>query len=434
MIEACIFCWERFRSMRRLIWWGLIIGGIAVVGVGVAGPIAAYLKERSRIVYREGEATRGNVVAVVNSTGTVKPVQSVLVGTFVSGPIAEIRVDFNSEIKKGDLLAKIDPRIYAATVSRDRAYLNSQKATVERAKAQLQQARNDERRSIALRAENRTFIADSEMDQFKFKRMMLEAELSLAETAVAQAQASLEKSEADLEYTNIRAPVDGIIIERKVEQGQTVAATYQTPELFTVAPDMRKEILVYASVDEADIGQIRNAQRTGQPVRFTVDAYPDDLFVGKIFQIRQNATTTQNVVTYPVVVSAPNPELKLVPGMTASLSFQVGEAKDVVRIPNAALRFYPQKEQVRPEDRKLLEAATVTPSAEEQDRSDSNLSAMDKADARRKRNRRHVWIADGPLLRAVEVVTGLSDSKHTEVVSGDLKGGEKLVTGVQPKN
>lgn len=419
--------------MKRLLRWTIILGVLIAISWAIAGSTAAYFREKNRILYREVEVTRGSVVAVVNSTGTVKPVQSVSVGTFVSGPIASIAVDFNSEIKKGELLAKIDPRLYEAAVAQARAFLANQKAGVERAKAQLQQARNDEARSVALRAENRTFISDTEMDQFKYKRMTLEAELLLAKTAVDQAQAALDTAEANLGYTRIVAPVDGVIIERKVDPGQTVAASFQTPELFTVAPDMRKEMRVFASVDEADIGLIRAAQRTGQPVRFTVDAYPDDLFTGTVFQIRQNATTNQNVVTYPVVVSAPNPDLKLVPQMTASLSFQVGEVNNVLRIPNGALRFYPVREQVRPEDRKLLEIATMT-QTDDQDHSDQNLSAQDKAETRRRRNRRHVWMVDGDFLRAVEVVTGLGDSKQTEMISGDVHEGDKLVTGVQPKN
>jgi HlyD family secretion protein len=419
--------------MKRLIRWGIILGVLAAVGWAAAGPVASYWRERNRVTYREAEVTRGSVVSVVNSTGTVKPVQSVSVSTFVSGPIESITVDFNVEVKKGDLMAKIDPRIYAAAAAQARAFLANQKAGVERAKAQLQQARNDEARSVALRAENRTFISDAEMDQFKYKRMSLEAELALAQTAVEQAQASLDTAEANLNYTRIISPVDGVIIDRKVDPGQTVAASFQVPEMFVVAPDMRKEMRVFASVDEADIGLIRAAQTAGQPVRFTVDSCPDDLFTGTIFQIRQNATTTQNVVTYPVVVSAPNPDLKLMPQMTASLSFQVGEAKGVLRVPNAALRFYPQREQVRPEDRPLLEVAAVAEPTD-QDRSDANLSAEDKAEVRRRRSRRHVWVVDGEFLRAVPVVTGLSDSKHTELVSGELKDGDKLVTGVQAKN
>ena len=243
--------------MKRLLRWTIILGVLIAIGSAIAGPTAAYFREKNRIQYREVEVTCGSVVAVVNSTGTVKPVQSVSVGTFVSGPIASIAVDFNSEIKKGELLAKIDPRLYEAAVAQARAFLANQKAGVERAKAQLQQARNDEARSVALRAENRTFISDTEMDQFKYKRMTLEAELLLAETAVDQAQAALDTAEANLGYTRIVAPVDGVIIERKVDPGQTVAASFQTPELFTVAPDMRKEMRVFASVDEADIGLIR---------------------------------------------------------------------------------------------------------------------------------------------------------------------------------
>ncbi|HEX4591189.1 MAG TPA: efflux RND transporter periplasmic adaptor subunit [Gemmataceae bacterium] len=419
--------------MKRLRRWAIVLGILVAGGWAISVPAGAYFRERGRVSYREAEVSRGSVVAVVNSTGTVKPVQQVSVSTFVSGPIASIAVDFNDEVKKGDLLAVIDPRIYAAAVAQARAYYANQKAGVERAKAQLQQARNDEARSVALRTENRTFISDTEMDQFKYKRMMLEAELSLAETAVDQARASLDTAEANLNYTRIISPVNGVIIDRKVDPGQTVAASFQVPEMFVVAPDMRKEMHVFASVDEADIGLIRSAQKAGQPVRFTVDAHPDDLFTGHIFQIRQNATTNQNVVTYPVVVSAPNPDLKLLPQMTASLSFQVGEVNNVLRVPNAALRFYPQREQVRTEDRKLLEAAANT-ATDDQDRSDSNLSAQDKAEARRRRNRRHVWVVEGDFLRAIPVVTGLSDSKHTELVSGDVHEGDKLVTGIQPKN
>ncbi len=419
--------------MKALIRPTAVLVAVGLVVAAATRPVASYWKERSRVHYREAEVSRGRIVAVVNSTGTVKPVRSVLVGSFVSGPIKSIPVDFNDEVKQGDLLAKIDPRIYEAAVARDKAALDNAVAAVERAKALLQQARNDEARSKALRAENRNFIADSEMDQFKFRRLSLEAELILAEAAVKQARANLDTSQANLSYTDIVSPVDGVIIDRKIDPGQTVAASFQTPELFVVAPDMRKEMRVFASVDEADIGQIRQAQQTGQPVRFTVDAYPDDLFEGRIFQIRKNSTTTQNVVTYPVVVSAPNPDLKLLPGMTASISFQVGEKAGVLRIPNAALRFYPQREQVRPEDRKLLESAGPSP-GETQDQPELAVSAEEKAETRRRRSRRHVWVVDGDFLRAVEVTTGISDSKYTELVGDDLEDGQKLVTGIQPRN
>jgi HlyD family secretion protein len=254
----------------------------------------------------------------------------------------------------------------------------------------------------------------------------------VADASVLQAKANLDTSMANLEYTEIRAPADGVVIERKIDPGQTVAASFQTPDLFVVAPDMRKEMYVYASVDESDIGLVSEAQQAGLPVRFTVDAYPDDLFDGKIYQIRMNSTTTQNVVTYPVIVSTANPDLKLRPGMTATISFQVGQRPDALRIPNAALRFFPQRDHVRPEDRKLLEGAIQNEEVDEQ--AVAVRSAEEKAESRRLRSRRHVWIMDGESLRAVEVITGLSDSKHTEVVSGDVRAGQELVTGLKPRS
>ena len=417
------------RTLFQLLIVLLVISGL---GAAVYQPAMSYWKGRYRPHYRTAEVTRGRVVSVVNSTGTVKPVLSVQVGSFVSGPIESLFVDFNDEVKKDQLLAKIDPRLYESNVARDKAILATRRADVQRVQALLQQAKNNEIRAQALRDENKDFISDSEMDKFKFERMSLEAQQIVAEASVEEAMASLANAEANLGYTEIRSPVDGIIIDRKIDPGQTLAAQFQTPELFIVAPDMRKEMYIFASVDEADIGFIRKAQLGGKLVQFTVDAYPDDLFDGKIFQIRKSSTTTQNVVTYPVVVSAPNPELKLLPGMTASLSFQIDEVDDTLRIPNAALRFYPKREQVRPEDEKLLEG-TEESSEDEEERVDAVTSAPDKAEARRQRNRRHVWIEDGLRLKAVEVTTGLSDSKYTQLVSGELDEGQQLVTGLQPR-
>lgn len=417
--------------MKSYVRWTLILAFVGLVGWLVVGPYGFHLFRRKPIDYREAEVSRGRIVAVVNSTGTVKPLRTVTVGTFVSGPIETILVDHNTEVKKDDLLAKIDARIYKAAVDRDRATLATQKANVEQAKAKWQQAKNDEARSKHLQGQSKGFISESEMDQFKFNRISLESQVGVMEAAVQQAQASLDTSLLNLGYTEIRSPVDGLVIDRKVDPGQTVAASFQTPDLFIVAPDMRKEMHVYASVDETDIGLVQAAQISGQPVRFTVDAYPDELFVGKIYQVRKNSTTTQNVVTYPVIVSAPNPELKLLPGMTASISFQVGERLDVLRIPNAALRYFPPREQVRPEDRKLLEGSEQAEDKDEQ--ASTSRSAEEIAESRRARNRRHVWVADGLFLRAIEVITGLSDSRFTEIVSGEVIEGQKLVTGIRPK-
>jgi HlyD family secretion protein len=295
----------------------------------------------------------------------------------------------------------------------------------------LYQAKNDEKRSYALRAEDAAYIAQADLDRVRFNRMQLEAQLKLAEASIVQAEAQLVFTKAQLKYTDIKAPVDGIIINRKIDPGQTLAAQFQTPELFIVAPEMRKKMLVHASVDEADIGLIHAAQRKSLPVSFTVDAYPDDLFEGQIEEIRLSSTVTQNVVTYPVVVSAANPELKLLPGMTASISFEVDRRTEVVKIPNAALRYFPQAQHVRESDKALLEGGH-DPKQDEKEITDAVVSASERATARKKRNLRHVWVADGPKVKAVAVQTGLSDSQFTEMVSGDLAKGDKLIIGIQP--
>jgi HlyD family secretion protein len=417
---------------RFLKWAGIAIGLLAVL-CAASIPIGNYLKERRRVNYREADVTRGRIVAVVNATGTVKPVRLVNVGAFVSGPIKEVYVVHNDEVKKGDKLALIDPLIYDAAVDRDQAALDTRVADLERALALLEQAGNDLERANKLRAVNTSYLSDTELDQFRFNHKSLKAQYNVAKASVVQAKAQLANSLANKEYTVIVSPEDGVVIDRKVDPGQTVAASFQTPDMFVVAPDMRKEMWVFANVDEADIGLIREAKESNQPVRFTVDSYPDDLFTGKIAQIRQSATTTQNVVTYPVIVSAPNPELKLMPSMTANLSFQLREKDKVLRVPNAALRFFPVREQVRPEDRHLLDTKAAV-QGEAEDQTDSKRSAEEKAEMRKKRHRRHVWVVDGDFLRGVEIVTGLSDNNNTEVVSGELTEKDKVVTGIQPRN
>jgi HlyD family secretion protein len=407
---------------------------LTVAGVAVAayGPVMQYWKERQRPHYQEEEVSTGPIIFEVNSTGTVQPVLSVHIGSFVSGPIEELHCEFNQQVKKGDLLAKIDERLYLSLVQQNEAALITRKADVERVKALLTQAVNDLRRAEGLRARNKDYVSDTEMDQFRYNRLSLDAQLKLAEAAVKQAEATLDNSRVNLAYCEIRSPVDGIVIDRKIDPGQTLAAQFQTPELFIVAPEMKKEMHVIAAVDEADIGLLRKAQEARQPVHFTVDAYPDDLFEGRIAQIRMNSTTTQNVVTYPVVVSAPNPDMKLMPGMTANISFQVSERSSVLRVPNSALRFYPRTEQVRPEDRALLEGLAPQDDKEkDKDVSPPSPSARDKATANRRRNHRHVWVQEGEFLKAIAIVTGINDSKNTEVVSGDLTPGTSVVTGIK---
>jgi HlyD family secretion protein len=412
--------------MRRLIRWllilGVLVGGVAAVGVRAKW----WWEEHSAPKYLAAKVSRGPVEMVVNSTGTIKPVLSVSVGAFTSGPLAKVYVDFNDGVKKDQLLALIDTRLAEAAVERDRAAVESQKADLNRIQALLQQAMNNEKRARQLLAINKDYLAETDLDQYYFTRLSFEAQIRLSQATIRQAEANLKNSEANLAYTRITSPVDGIVIERKVDPGQTVAASFQTPELFIIAPDMDKHMYVYASVDEADIGQIRAAQKRGEAVKFTVDAYPGDLFEGKIHQIRKNSTTTQNVVTYPVVIEAPNPDLKLLPGMTANITFQIEEKADVLRLPAAALRFVPLPAQVHPEDRHYVEALPITPAD-----GGRKTSAGDKAGQLRRHHERRVWIKDGDRLRAVSVTLGLVENQFAEILKGDLSEGQEVVIGTE---
>jgi HlyD family secretion protein len=410
--------------------WKILIVLLILCGLAAAGyqPAMKYWKDRNRPRWRFAEVEQGEVSSTVNATGEVKPVLSVHVGAVVSGPIDGLFADFNDEVAKDELLATIDKRIYDSAVKSAEAALNIRVADLCRAESRLYQALNDEYRALALYQENSRFISQAELDQLRFSRESLESEVAVAAASVEQAKANLQNAEANLKFTEIRSPVDGVIIDRKIDKGQALASQFQAPELFIVAPDLRAEMHIFASVDETDIGLIRNAQKAGKPVHFTVDAYPDDLFEGVIHEIRLSSTQIQNVVTYPVVISAPNPDLKLLPGMTASISFRVDDREDVMKIPNSALRFYPEKKFVRKQDHELLDGAGWEEN--EEDEQDVDLSAEERAEVRRKRNRRHVWVVEGDFLKAIEVEIDLSDSKFSEMVTGDLKKGQKLVIGI----
>jgi len=406
-----------------------ILGGIVAAAYK---PTLNYFEERNRTKWRTQSVSTGDIAQTVNSTGKVEPIHRVNVGASVSGPISELHVDYNSPVVEGQLLARIDPRIYKSTVERDRAVLLTRLAEVARAEALLQQATNDERRGGDLKKGNRDFISEAELDQFRFVRMTREADLQVAKANVDQAKAQLDNSLTNLAFTDILSPCDGVVIEKKIDIGQTLAAQFQTPEMFVVAPEMDKRMHIYASVDEADIGMIRKAKDDGQVVRFTVDAYPEELFdQGKIVQVRLSSTEEQNVITYPVIVETPNLDLKLLPGMTANLSFQIKKRDNILRVPNAALRFYPPREKVHPDDRYIIDGVDeqrqiVTDTAKQ-------MSADEKAAATRAQNLRHVWIAEGNFLRGKPVMTGISDNRFTELIEGNLSEGEDLVVGEKPK-
>lgn len=416
--------------MKVLIVVGVFLLACISLGAVAYNPMVEYIKKRSLPTWRLVEVAEGDIVSVVNATGEVKPVLSVQVGSVVSGLIKELNGEFNQEVREGEILAVIDTRIYEAACKRDRAALATSIADVKRVQSELKRAENEEKRALQLRKENRQFVSDTEMDQLRFTRESWQAQVEIARAAVDRANAAMDDSQTNLELTKIRAPMDGVIVDRKVEHGQTVTAAFQTPELFTLAPDLRKEVYVHVSVDEADIGLIRKAREEGRKVEFTVDAYPQDLFEGTIKEIRLSSKTEQNVVTYPVVVSAANPDLKLLPGMTATVSFQVDVAKLATKIPNSALRFFPEPNHVRPADRGLVEGEAAFSESDGVD----EASANERADSRRAQNRRHVWVVDGDFLRAVEVTIGLNDSRYSQLVSGDLKPGDKLVIGIKPKS
>lgn len=416
------------KSLLKLLMVLIILGAI---GTAAYRPLMETLEARNRTEWRTQEVEFGDLIQSVNSTGKVEPVKRVSVGATVSGPIKELLVDYNTKVTKDQLMARIDPRLYQSGVERDRAILRTREAEVARAEAMLQQARNDERRSMQLQNSQDSFISQAEMDQFKFARMMREAELQVSQTNVEQSQAQLDNSEANLGYTEVLAPCDGIVIDKKIDVGQTLAAQFQTPEMFVVAPEMDERMHIYASVDEADIGWIRRAQESEQLVRFTVDAYADELFdQGKIVQVRLSSKEEQNVITYPVIVETPNTDLKLLPGMTANLSFQINKREKIIKIPNAALRFYPPREKVHPDDRKILDGFEDQKQLSE---SPKMVSADEKAETSKSLSQRHVWISDGKFLRARPVKIGISDNRFTELVTGELKKGEALVIGEKPK-
>ncbi len=419
------------RFLLRLFIVLLVLGGL---GAAAYFPSAAYFKERNRPKYRFEGVVEGDVTLNVNATGTVEPTQRVRIGSFASGPVSELKVDFNDKISKGQVLARIDARIYDSIVLRDQALLDSKIAEVARAQARLQQAENDEKRAFKLLKINQNFISETEVDQLKYARLAAVADLRVAETSVEQAKANLDNSKGNLAYTEILSPVDGTVIDRKIDVGQTLAAQFQTPELFVVAPNMEDEMHIYASVDEADIGLIRESQKAKNPVRFTVDAYPDEVFEsGVIHEVRLSSTEEQNVVTYPVIVSTPNKELKLLPGMTANLSFQIEHRANILKIPNSALRFYPpDRKRVHPDDQPILDGVEQETTQLSQ-QTQVNQSASERAELNRNRMKRHVWVQEGELLHARAIVVGISDSRFTELKSGDLKVGDQLVIGEQPK-
>ena len=279
--------------------------------------------------------TEGNVVDTVGATGALEAVTTVQVGSQVSGMIQELHVDYNSIVREGDVIMRLDPSLFETQVEQARANLMRAQADVDRLQVSVDDATTQLARAEDL--SDRKLISETELEAAQVAVRSAEAQLKSTEAQVTQARASLNQEEVDLEHTVIRAPIDGIVISRLVDVGQTVAASLQAPELFVIAADLTK-MRVIANIDESDVGRIRPDQR----VTFTVDAFPGEAFEGAVSQIRLEPVIQQNVVTYATVIDAPNPDLKLKPGMTATITLEIARRENVTRIPNAALRFRPR--------------------------------------------------------------------------------------------
>ncbi len=370
----------------------LLAGGLAVCGPSRKGDGVATRWETA-------PATRGPIAARVSATGTLSPLVEVQVGSQVSGRIQELHADFNAPVTKGQVIARIDPRLFETEVARARANVVAAQAAVARAEADLLDARLRNERAAGLYERGMGSRADAETTHAA--RQAARAAVESAQASLAQARAALEQAETNLGYTTIYSPIDGVVISRDVDIGQTVAASLQTPTLFTIAEDLRK-MEVHTHVAEADVGRLA----PGMAVEFGVDAYPTERFRGRVKEVRYSPETVQNVVTYDAVVSVENPDLKLRPGMTAEVLFLVEQRDDALLVPSAALRFVPPPETL----------AAVAPPPEEPD--DGGPTRV-------------VWVlGERGVPRPVRIRIGITDGRLAEIAGGELAVGDLVILGL----
>ena len=370
----------------------------ALAAVAIAGLVAWWSASGGETVrYTTVPVARGDVTRTVTATGTVNPVLTIIVGSYVSGVIQEIHCDYNTEVKTGQVCAKIDPRPYQSVVDQNRANLAVAKAQLTKDRANFDYAEINYGRNARLAQTNA--ISKDTLDVAKNALDQARAQIGVDEATILQRQAQLDAAEVNLSYTDIVSPVNGTVVSRNVTVGQTVAASFQTPTLFLIATDLT-QMQVDTNVSESDIGGIKNANRA----TFTVDAFPKRTFRGEVSQVRQSPQTVQNVVTYDVVVNVDNKDLALKPGMTAATRIVVDQRRDVLRVPSQALRYAP-------------------PSA-----------GAPAGGARRARNaetQARVYVLRDGAPVAVPVTAGLDDDSFTEIVSGDLKAGDLVITSEQ---
>lgn len=386
-----------------------------IAGIAIIGAIYwLYPNEQSSDAingYQTKALSTGDIVSLVNASGTLSPVVTVEVGSELSGLVSELNADYNSEVTRGQIIARIDDRTIRARLKQNEAdlaasnaSLTQQKANRLKAKADLKLAKSEYARQKELRVKG--LSSQSDLDKAEATFLIAEAQLELsysqitaAEATVLQRKAQVEQTRLDLERTYIRSPVNGTVIDRQVDVGQTVAASFSAPVLFQIAQDLTK-MQIETDVDEADIGKVAE----GLPVRFSVDAFPDRHFTGEITQVRKASTVTSNVVTYKVIISAGNPEQKLLPGMTANVDIILDEKNQVLRVDNSALRFSPL-------DTKNRKKTKPVPTA-------YDSAAMRPG---------QVWVLKGGKPAPIEVTVGLSNDQYTEIQTAELKDGDEVI-------
>lgn len=393
--------------MRRL---GFIISVVAI-GIAIGGYVFFNGERKPPIRYRTAAVERGQIVSVVSATGTINPVVSVQVGTQVSGMIKSLHADFNSQVKAGDTVAIIDPEPFKARREQAASNLEMARSNVARAKADLAQRKRELDRVQSLLPQQ--FVSQNDVDVALTNFQSAEAQLRVAEAQVKQAEAGLNAAELELKYTVIRSPVEGIVVARNVEVGQTVASSFATPNLFLIALDLTK-MQVDTNVSESDIGGMAE----GKEAVFTVDAYPGVTFTGIIKQVRLAPINIQNVVTYNVVVSVENKDLRLKPGMTANVSIIVAQKNQILKVPNAALRFVPQKGEG---NHREIDGQAANGHG-------TGSIKIDGGTMPSKTIWRQVESGD---LASLPVQTGISDGVTTEILSGNLAEGDSVVVGIE---
>lgn len=408
---------------------------IFVVIVGAVLAFTVFRSGKSNGTFYKKEAlTKGNIEALVVTTGTLNPVTLIDVGSQVSGKIEKILVDFNSTVKKGQVIALIEQTSFKSRVDQNRANYLSSEAALEKSKVALRNAEKKFNRSKELF--DKELISFEEFETAESQYYSAKADVQSSDARLEQAKSQLDASNIDLNFTIITAPIDGVVINRNVNEGQTVAASFSAPVLFQIANDLSK-MQVDCSVDEADIGKVQE----GQKVKFNVDAFPNDQFNGRVKQVRYSPVVQSNVVTYTTIVEVDNPDLKLMPGMTATVSIIFGEALNVLKIPNSALRFQPPQDVMQKIfERMMAERRTQNSGGPEAEAGSRQRSAQGRMPGMNRpsgqtgtrQQRPRVWIQDeNGELQMVFIRTGVTDNTFTEVVGDALKEGQEVITGLE---